>query len=186
MKYLTPILDRSVIDIEYRTDKAFFNIEDWARIDNNTSFVRILMTDYYFSISISNNVITLPSRTHIPTAEELNDLIENIEFIRAASNLNLDPVPYNWENGEDKNSPTYTDANSWEELIELVRIGVLRNVSYSVSCGVPTVGQARFYQHRWRGYMFVPPSETPVAHARSGISSSGASLRRQNNFRRYA
>jgi hypothetical protein len=189
MKYITPIYDRTADDVTNKTAKAFFNVADWQRVYNNQQVTKALL-DFLLSINIPFNTLTAPSMTTIPTVAELNALLENIEQIRADSNLpaitGLTAIKTDWAEGSSADSPDYLDVNDWERVLHIIFGSIAASVEYAVYCGVANTGQPRFYQHRFRQFAgWVQPSVTPTRKARAGISSSGAGLTRNNGFRRY-
>jgi hypothetical protein len=188
MRYITPIYDRAESDIENRTSKAFFNVTDWARIHNNTQVAQLLV-EALLSIDITSNTVTPPTMTTIPTVTQLNEFLENIETLRLASALpeitGLVAIKYDWIAGRMAGTPDYLVVNDWERVLDIVYNAIARSVEYAIYCGVGAVGQPRFYQHRFRRYGWVQPSDTPSRHARAGVATCGTGLTRNNSYRRY-
>lgn len=185
----TPITDRVASDITNRTAKAFFNVADWLRVYGNSEIVNAL-TNVYLALSIPFTELTEPTVTTFPTAAEINSLIENIDLCRAAaclpSALGVETLDYAYTEGAGGTVPDYTDVNAWEADLALVREYLATAVDYRVYCGVAGCGQPRFYQNRWRRYPWTPTSPTQPRRPRCSVATCGASLTRQNGFRRYA
>jgi hypothetical protein len=187
--YQEAIFDRTAEDVENETAKAFFNVADWLRVYGNASIAKSLIA-LLLEIDIVFNPVAAPTITTIPTVEELNTLLLNIERIRLASGLpeieGLAELKTDWTAGSSADAPDYLDANEWERVIDVLFYAIGRSVEYRVYCGVSAVGQPRFYQHRWRQFAgWIPPSETPVRRARTGVAAAGQGLTRNNGFRRY-
>lgn len=186
--YIEPIFDRTQDDVDNKTSKGFFNVVDWQRINNNTQLVRILAEIFYNS-TISQNSLTTPSLTTIPTVAELNSFLENINLIIRSSSLptisGLVEVKDDWVSGRMAGAPDYIIVNSWEQILDLLLEKLIAFARYEIYCGVAASGQPRFWQHRFREYPFIPDSLAPVRLARTGISTANASLTRNNRFRRY-
>jgi hypothetical protein len=183
--YITPIYDRTKADIDAKTAKAYFNISDWLRIEANTAFVKSLV-DAVLDTTIAQNTLTEPTITTFPTATEINEFLENIEVIRQTVGLPASFTPaikITWQEGFGAVSPDYEDANLWEQVLTFIFIYLVKITDYRVYCGVSTVGQARFYQHRWRVYPWWDYPFDIVRTSRSGIATTGASLTRNNKFR---
>lgn len=189
MKYIEPITDRTATDITNKTAKAYFNLIDWNRINGNTLIVEALV-EFLLSIGISNTSLSVPTITTIPTVAQINSLITNINNILAASGLpaltGLADLKDDWTAGSGSISPDYEDVNDWEDVLDIIFNNIGKSVEFTVYCGVASVGQTRFYQHRWRQYGWVPESETPVRVPRVNVGDCGSGLMRQNGFRRYA
>ena len=188
-KYVEPIIDRDEADIIAKNSKAYFNISDWERINGNTGILKVIV-DFFLGSDISIETLTTPTKATIPIAEEINNLINNIEVLRQASGLpnlgGLEALKVDWSPGTGSSAPDYENVNSWEKTIALIIANMEASVSYRCYCGVPAVGQARFYQNRWRNFIIgVPDSSTPVRRARCNVATANAGLTRNNGFRRY-
>ena len=183
---ISPIYDRTQTDIVNRTSKAFINLADWLRIKENTDFIHALV-EYVLDTSIAQNTLTEPTITTFPTADEINDFLENIENVRAAlplpALLALPTIKHNWAEGFGAFAPNYLSANDWERVIYFVFRYIITSADYYVYCGVATVGQARFYQSRWRLQDWWNFPFTVVRTARTGKATTGASATRNNKFR---
>lgn len=190
MKYMSPaVYDRSLDDLTNKTAKAYFNVVDWIRIHNNAEFINILIS-FLLKMDIAFDEEVAPTINTIPTADDLNRLIGNIERIRATNNLpeitGLAELKVNWGSGSASAAPDYLDANSWEWAIEVLLNKVPIMVEYVCYCGVASVGQISIYQKRFRQYRWVEDLPTPYRRARLGNAACGIGLTRNNTFRRYA
>lgn len=189
-RYLTPITDRSQADIDALTSKAFFNVADWLRIYSNAQVAKALVEYLTDHLTIPFTAVTTPTTATIPSVNDLNALLANINRIRVESGLpdipGLDTLNEAWLAGNNAASPDYTDANEWERVIDIIYNSMQASVEYQVYCGVAAVGQPRFYQHRFRQYPYwVQPAVSPVRTIRMGFAGSGVGMTRNNSWRRY-
>ena len=176
----TPITDRAKSDLDAKTKKAYWNLSDWLRVKANTDFVREL-ADYVLSANIAKNALTAPTITTFPTADEVNQFLENIEEVRATVTPTLLPaIKTDWAAGFGAISPNYTHANQWESTLDFIMRYLVVLAGYQIYCGVASSGQVRFYQSRWRviavGFFF-------ARQARTGLAITGASYTFNNRFR---
>jgi hypothetical protein len=187
MPFVTPVTDRTAADILNKTDKSFFNVADWIRINGNTIYVRALM--YVLrGINIDFETLDTPSITTIPTVDEFNAFIQNIENIRLALGLpavaGIVDLKTDYEAIENSEVPDYTDANAWEKNLLLIKNLTIAVSTFMVMCGVGASGQQRYWQNRFRN-MFVKSVKHPVQRPITGIAISGAGLMRQSGWRQY-
>lgn len=154
MAWVSAVTDRTAADIAARNAKAFLNVADWTRIDGNTSEVAGQF------LSLWGETVTLidldtPTTSDIPSAGNINDLVTNIERLRAAAyfpaGIGLVALKDDYEAGSAAQSPDYTDVNAWEENLDLMHTYLPCAAGYAVRCGVAEVGQARFWQSQFRG-----------------------------------
>jgi hypothetical protein len=187
MAWITPVTDRTLADIENLTDKAFFNIADWIRINGDTTYVRALI-NVLRGINIEYNSLTTPEITTFPTATEINRFVENIETLRSISclpvNLGIVPLKTDYLSVTNATPPNFEDVNDWERDLQLLRLFTISTSVYMVYCGVAAVGQPRHWQNRSRT-KFIMSSISPVRRTRMGVGAAGSTLARQNGFRRY-
>jgi hypothetical protein len=154
MSWISPIFDRTLADITGHTSKGYFNVADWVRIHGNTAWIKSFMnTNNYLDIPLIS--LSTPDTTTWPTAVSRNQLIENIERLRLAACLpvllpNLKVLPYIWGDGANALAPEYEDVNDWERNLNVIHDGVVGAVNYRIHCGVPSTGQSRMWQHRFR------------------------------------
>lgn len=189
MTYTPPIYDRTADDVDNKTAKAYLNVADWMRIYSNAQIVNA-MVEFLLEINITFDAISTPTITTIPTVTQFNTLLANIERIRVAACLpaitGLSEIAADWQAGSSMDAPTYLDVNDWERVLDIIFSSVARAVDYQPYCGVFAVGQARFYQHRFRKFVaWVDPSDAPVRRARTGFAITGAGLTRADGFRGY-
>lgn len=188
MPYITPIIDRSQADIDAETSKAYFNCSDWLRIHGNTETAHILIS-LLLGTTVQQNTLTDPIITTIPTVTEINLFIENINLLRESSGLpaitGLEILKDDWIAGRSSGAPNFEVVNSWERVLDIVYNSMAHSVAYVIYCDVAASGQPRFYQHRFRVYGWILPSETAVRRARTGIAITGSDLMRTNNWRKY-
>ncbi len=152
MSWTTPVTDRAASDISNRTAKAFFNVADWTRIDGNSTEIQALILSLS-GVSVSLITLTAPTTSHFPTATAINQLIENIERLRAQAYLPpnlLQVLRHDYEPGSGAQAPDYVSVNAWESNQNLMYTLLPRAAGYSVRCGVASVGQPRHWQHRYR------------------------------------
>jgi hypothetical protein len=153
MPWVSPIFDRELSDIQNRTNKGFFNVSDWNRINGNISEVKDLILSI-LGLTVTITTLIVPDTNVHPAAEDINSLVGNIEFVRIGACLpltvGLEILKHDYEPGNGAATPNYIAVNSWEKNLNLLYV-LLPNVgNYKVYCGVATVGQPRFYQNRWR------------------------------------
>lgn len=188
MKYREPITDRAASDLVARTDKAFFNVTDWERIYGNAEYVNGLI-DLLMGINITFDTISAPVMTSIPTVDDFNTLLTNINRLRVGAGFDgvseLSALKADWAAGASATSPTYLDVNAWEDMLKIILRLVGTLVDWLVFCGVSAVGQPRFYQHRFRNYPFVQNAVSPTRKPRTNVAICGNGLMRGNGFRRY-
>lgn len=162
MSYTTPIFDRTAADLIARNSKAFFNVADWDRIEDNVIAVRDeLIFDFGISIVLTGTT-SAPAITSIPDVDDFNRLLENLEQVRQAAESVLPTltitngfyeVAHDWVAGVAQNAPDYIDVNHWEEVISIIHTGVLNAEDFTF----------RF--------------------PRTGIAIAGADLNRNNGWR---
>jgi hypothetical protein len=187
MPFVTPITDRTITDIVNKTDKSFFNVADWIRINGNTTYVRALM--YVLrGINIDFTALDTPAITTMPTVAEFNSFIQNIENIRLAIGLpesvGVIPLKTDYEAIENSEVPDYTDANAWEANLLLIKQLTISVSTFMVMCGVGASGQPRYWQNRFRN-MFVKSVDHPVQRPITGVAVAGVGLMRQSGWRQY-
>lgn len=123
MSYITPVTDRTLLDVVNQTSKGFFNAADWARVYNNAQLVNYLVV-LYSGEDIVFHELTAPTRSTIPRGTaDFNLFLTNIENIRAemvASIPTLIAIKTDWESGINVPSPKYTHANQWESTLDAV------------------------------------------------------------------
>lgn len=167
--YQNAITDRSEIDIEFLTDKAYQNVSDWVRLYGNAKAARGLV-QAILGISIDFDTVPTMDRYGIPTFAQLNTILANIERIRLAADLPADPelvnVNVGWGYGAVSDAPTYEDVNSWERVLEIIELAM------------KPIADAAMYP-------WVANAVTPVRRARCGIAKFGANLTFNNRFRKY-
>lgn len=129
MAYITAIFDRDAADIVTRTSKAFFNITDWNRIEDNAFWVRDELSDSFGVVVIFGGVASDPTISFIPDVDNFNRLLEDIEQLRQVAESvmpaltttsGFSAVAYDWVAGVSQNAPDYADVNHWEEVIDII------------------------------------------------------------------
>lgn len=81
MPYTTPVTDRALSDITGLTTKGYFNVADWTRIYDNVSAINTTLAAVGYSATFTT--ISTPTITTIPSATNFNTLIQNIKNIQA-------------------------------------------------------------------------------------------------------
>ena len=155
MSYTTPVTDRTAADVAAKNTKAYFNVADWTRIYDNTEVLNSLLITLAHPSTFT--AIGYPIITTIPSATDFNTLIENI-----------------------KNAQAIVEAF----LISPTGLETLKS-DWVAGVGQPTFNYA--HVNSWEQnisilYQFIiglAVLRTP----RSGITTSGASLTRNNRFR---
>lgn len=161
MPYITAVFDRSQTDIDTRTSKAFLNVADWDRIEDNSVTVRNELVGLYGVTLVFTGTTSAPAITSIPNVDDFNRLLENIEYLRqaAATVLPLTGVPgftvvfHDWVAGVTQDAPDFVDVNHWEQVIDIIYQAIIN----------------------YEDFRFRFP--------RAGVASANAGLTRNNMFR---
>lgn len=148
--WVTPVTDRAASDLVARNAKAFLNVADWKRIDGNISIVQALILSL-IGVTVTLNSLDTPATTTFPTADEINELVENIERLRIASGLGLPVLSYDYLSGAAATAPDYIIVNAWEDNLKAMYDRLPLSTSYMIACGVATSGQSHLWQARFRG-----------------------------------
>ena len=154
MPWVNPITDRTYADILNRTSKAFFNVADWQRIYNNTWELNQLVNNLR-GLNIEFTPLTSPTIATIPSANDINALILNIERIRLASGLpispDLQPLKTDWQSGFSAAAIiNYETVNTWEKNLLTMWNWIQQSLDYLVFAGIGSAGQDRIWQNRFR------------------------------------
>lgn len=188
MAWIEPIYDRTAADIAARSSKAFFNVVDWVRINGNTTHVRAMIT-VLRGVTIAYNALPAPAMASLPTAQEINQFVQNIETLRdnsgAPVSFGVVALKTDYVSGASGSAPDYADVNDWERNLAILKDFLVKSAHYEVFCGVAEAGQSRFWQSRFR-VPFVREEEAPLRRPRCGVAVCGTDAARQNKFRRYA
>lgn len=189
MKIITPVYDRTPSDVVDKTQKGYFNISDWERVANNSKIVNDLVV-FLTQTAIEFDAITPPTISTIPSVDDLNILLANIERMRVSAGFpaidGMVEIKDDWTAGSAADAPDYESANDWERVLDLILNTIGAMTEYTIYCGVGSAGQPRFYQHRFRQFNWVVPATSPVRRARANVAGSGSGITRNNGFRRYA
>jgi hypothetical protein len=187
MAWTTAIFDRVLADVTNQTSKGFFNVVDWVRINGNAYYVKVLI-NVLRGVNVSITALTPPTITTIPTADDLNDFIENIETLRIASGIPLSTelieLKHDYFAGASSETPDYADVNDWERDLNIIKELILHASYYEIFCGVAEPGQARFWQSRFR-LPFTLSEDIYYRVARTGVAISGIGMMRANKWRKY-
>jgi len=187
MPWIDAVYGRTQEDITNLTSKAFFNVVDWVRIENNTVYVRAVL-NVLRSLNIEYNVVSEPDISTIPSADDINQFVDNIEHLRIIASLPVSSgivvLKTDWLGVTSAPTVDFEVVNDWERNLQIIKNLTISISTYLVFCGVASVGQSRLWQNRFRN-MFILPSRYPVRRARMLGSPVGSGLVRQNKFRRY-
>ncbi|MHC1772941.1 MAG: hypothetical protein AB9907_14670 [Flexilinea sp.] len=181
--YERPIYNRSLNDIVVRNSRAFFNVSDWTRINNNTQYARELVLDIKGGL-IPHVTLAPPTRTTKPTAADINALVQNIIYVQAAADV-TEADRYtlfaDYEDGADKATPDFIKVNSWERVLYII---INRYLSLSVGrllvTGIGHVGSNPTLQNYFRRYSHYSFGRMCV----TGVGYCGSEMTIQNYFRR--
>ena len=189
MPWIDPITDRTSSDIANRTAKAFFNVVDWLRIDNNTRIVHVL-AEALLGVGVDLTSLPEPTTATIPDVEDINAFVGNIEAARKVGGLpgalGMVPLVDDYGGGSGTDAPDWQDVNAWERNLDILHTYLVHAAAYRVGCGIAEAGQARFFQSRFRAVPLVPAVASPARRARCDAAICGTGAMRQNKFRRYA
>jgi hypothetical protein len=188
-RWVTPITDRSLADIQNRTVKAFLNVRDWVRIHGNTQQVQALIRILAgFEVPLTS--LPTPAITHFPTADEINTLIADIDRLREAACLppvlGVVALKHDYQPGLGAAAPDFEDVNAWEQDLLLIRNLFAQAAANLIYCGVAATGQPRFWQSRFRRPAYILADPSPSRSPRTGPAVCGSGLIRQNSWRKYA
>lgn len=81
MSYTTPVTDRTLSDITGMTTKGYFNVADWSRIYDNT----LVLSTMLAAIGQPSTFTTISTVTtsSIPGVTDFNNLIGNIKNVQS-------------------------------------------------------------------------------------------------------
>jgi len=129
MAWVTPVTDRTLSDILNKETKGYFNKADWTRIYDNSDVLNDLI-DSKFSETITFDTVVVPNIDGAPNSilALLNTTLANVERMRVEL---LASFPFvlitgavevvdDWEAGDLKVVPDYTDVNEWEETLGIM------------------------------------------------------------------
>lgn len=162
MPYVTAVFDRTATDIATRTSKAFFNIADWDRIEDNAIEVRAQLIANYGIMIVFTGTASAPAITSIPDVDDFNRLLENIEQLRQAAESVLpvlssvsgfSAVTHDWVAGPWEDSPDYTDVNHWEEVMDIINEAISFYFDFHLRfprCGIASCGAELIRQNMFR------------------------------------
>jgi hypothetical protein len=189
-RWTDAIYDRTTQDIIDKTSKGYFNIVDYTRIHNNHHAVHHIIEVMRFLLFDEFGHI-VPLITTIPTMDDINTLVQNIQQLRGASGLplsaNIKDLKTNWGGGMGESAPDFEIVNDWERNLAFIRSLIVESSKYLVWCGVGAAGQPRFWQQRFRTWpYFIQPQTNPTRRPRTEIAICGSGLTRQNYWRNYA
>jgi hypothetical protein len=153
MSWVEPITDRTVDDIRARTAKAFLNVADWQRIVDNADVLAALILSVWGRVVVLGS-LTPPTAVTVPTAQDINDLVTNLNLLRTDLHLMrvsaLAALRCDYAGGTRSDGVNYATVNAWEWLEYTVKDAIDNIVWTGVYCGVARCGQPRTWQHRWR------------------------------------
>ncbi len=149
MAWVTPVTDRALADLAARNAKAFLNVADWERIDGNTSEVQAQILSL-LGTTVTLVDLTAPTMTTIPSAEDINTLVENIEAVRIGAALGIAALDHDYQPGIAATAPDYQAVNDWEDTLLQIHTLLPLAADYVIYSGVANVGQDRLWQARFR------------------------------------
>ena len=166
MAYTTPVYNRALSDILARNSKAYLNLADWQRIDNNAEHVGDLLLSIFVSALITQNTVATMTTASIPDTDDVNDLAENIEAIRE------------WIATNHPTSTAATDADFAEVKDDYTSPLDLTFTGYSYPFQVVNLWEKVLdIANDWLDGL------EKVRYARTGVSGCGRGLTRNNSFR---
>lgn len=158
MPYTPGIFDRTQTDIDTRTNKAFFNVADWDRIEDNAIAVREVLVNQFGILVTFTGTTSAPAITSIPDVDDFNRLLENIEQLRQAAlsvmpALTASAVTHDWVAGVAQDAPDYTDVNHWEEVIDIINnlLDIYVDLVFRYPrCGIAMANSGLTWNNRFR------------------------------------
>ena len=186
MPWNEPIYDRTANDVAQRLPKGFFNVADWVRINGNTRQVQAIV-NIMLSLNLPFTELAQPSITTIPSVEDINAFVANIERLRAAAYLpvstGVTPLKTDYKAGNSADAPDYNAVNAWERDLALIRELLVNAANDLIYCGVSNCGQVRPWASRFRNWQgYVPEAIDYRRVPRLGLAA-GTGLTRQNRWR---
>ena len=117
--YITPIFDRNSNDILQKTDKAFFNVTDYLRIDNNIRYAKELIERVHGEFQLET--IEEPSIGDIINPEDINILVRNIIAVQDKA-IFVNTQKYKLSDQYEQNGmfPDYFEINKWEKVLDII------------------------------------------------------------------
>lgn len=121
MAYITPIYDRTFSDVQTKNSKAYLNLADWQRIDNNTQET-VFAINAALGESLTLVTVATMTTASIPDTDELNDLAGNVETIRVyfdgiITDSDFTEVKDDYINGAKIN---FITTNQWEKVLDIM------------------------------------------------------------------
>ena len=183
-KWIDPIDDRTQADINARTAKAFINVLDWARIYGDVRYAQAVV-NAMLALNIPVTDLVQPTITTIPSVDDVNAMIADIERLRVAASLPISQVvalKTDYKAGPSQDAPDYRAVNDWERDLRLIRDLLAVAAEQALYCGAFNCGQDRIIANSfrpWRGYVLEagPSPRLPRLGAKAG-----ANLMRQNHW----
>lgn len=154
MAYIQPITDRSISDIIEHTAKGHFGVNDWERITENTAEAKALVESIRSRIIAQNSLIN-PGMSTIPSADNINALVDNIIAVRTAAEVpaaDTYQLKSDYIGGATQAAPDYQTVNAWEKVIDII---------------------VRYFENLHK-------DRYPI----TGLACCGAGMTQQNGFRR--
>lgn len=161
----TPVYDRTLSDVQNKTAKGYFNVEDWERVDDNVIELMTLV-DSKLGTGVSSSYIAPSfSLSYFTSAQDINAMCGNIEAVRSfivskspviaasLSSAGVVEIKDDWVAGPHEPSANFRHANDWEKTIYII-YNALENT-------------------------------TTTRKPRTGIAVCGASMTKNNMFRSY-
>ena len=171
MRYIPPVTDRNILDVQNGTAKGYFNASDWYRVYNNTRLAFDLAKITTSGIA-TRYILDYPTIAFVPSlgsdTKSLASLLTNIYNARLMSISDMPTLAnlstYSYASGPGGTSPNYTAVNQWESLVDTIYLGIGAASGYS---------------------SWVADSASPVRRARCGVAVADAGLTRNNGFALY-
>lgn len=150
MPYVAGVFDRILSDITTPTSKGYFNVADWTRIYGNALYLKDEFQTLY-GITISFTTLTTPTRTTIPTADDINNLVIDIKNVADSMGVGITGTETMRTDWGGVDTPNYIDVNVWERNLDILNI--FKNTHFVTRyprTNIATAGGSMNRQNKWR------------------------------------
>jgi len=123
VNWIEPVTNRSQADVDNKTDKGFYNIEDLNRVGQDSEYLAELLNQYGYAVTIAPKTNWVME--DFPTEETMATYLDNIRALIEAYYA----LPDTPDLPPDMELLTYSLANAIEENLQDVRTVLDRMIS---------------------------------------------------------
>jgi len=140
-KWITPITDRSILDITVKTPKAYLNVTDLSRIESNIAYLskRLSLLGYRIKQTIPIDW----AKCGVPRVADIQRICESILEI---VNVYHKPCEYTDLSGIPNKPLHFTDINAIEQNLSQILSLIEQGLTHDYLSRL-THGQLRSYTH---------------------------------------